>query len=534
MTRRAVWTMAAILLLAASPGGSQPGRRLPALEDRPKVLFGPARLRLVVNPDPARLALLRKNHQPVGDWGGARCPSVEEMRVLVDAYMATPHPGFPGLGSTTAGLSTSWSSNDCGSFTYAAGVRNIEDDKLMTPATLMSLASMSKPIIAALTLLLNDSGVFGPDGLDTTVDRLLTTRQIAALTTGDDPAHPRCPGVAVLRNRQTQAFESATFSCPDLSRVTLRHLMVSNHGMYDFVQEVASPGFFSQYAEAVYFEALQSVGIPATPPPNSNSGFEVLKAYGLKGNTTAVIGGNVFFRDFESSFGNTGFQLLGIILEHRTGRSLEDLIRTLIVEPLGIDDIFMYVDPRRRRNQIADGYDVETGEPLIETTGVYPLVSLNGHTAVNTLELGLGFPSNLNLAGGAGSLVSNQQSYRVFLDAFVNGGLLGEAAQAELDNSYLPLPDQDIPPFVTTFNGFGLIKQVVRDLPGVQDLDFYSHNGNLPSGRCENAVIRRPEPEIAPVTGTFCTNSGGVVFPSPTSLLFEFILIITSASPGQP
>ena len=287
----------------------------------------------------------------------------------MDTYLATPHPAFPGLGSTTPGLSASWSSTDCGSFTYAAGLRNVEENKPLTPASLMGLASMTKPIIAALTLMLNDSGAFGAGGLDTTVDQLLTPQQIAALTTGDDPTQPRCPGSALLLNRQTQAFELSPFSCPDLSKVTLRHLMVSNHGMYDFLNEVGSPGFFSQYLEGVYFDVLQAVGIPATPPPNSNSGYEVLKAYGLKGNISAVIGGNLAFRDLEISFGNTGFQLLGVILEHQTGRSLDDLIRTLIVEPLRTDDIFVYVDPRRRRNQIADGYDVETGEPLIETTG---------------------------------------------------------------------------------------------------------------------------------------------------------------------
>jgi len=54
----------------------------------------------------------------------------------------------------------------------------------------MSLASMTKPIMAALTLMLNESGVFGPGGL-------------------------RCPGSALLFNRQTQAFEATPFSYPD-------------------------------------------------------------------------------------------------------------------------------------------------------------------------------------------------------------------------------------------------------------------------------------------------------------------------------
>jgi CubicO group peptidase (beta-lactamase class C family) len=534
MIRRALWTTVAIILVTAWPGGAQPQSSFRPLEEHPKILFGPTRPRPAGHADPERLRQLARNHKPLGDWGGAVCPSIAQMRSLVDTYLATPHPAFPGLGSTTPGLSASWSSTDCGSFTYAAGLRNIEENKPLTPATLMGLASMTKPVIAALALMLNDSGAFGAGGLDTTVDQLLTPQQIAALTTGDDPTQPRCPGSALLLNRQTQVYEVSAFSCPDLSKVTLRHLMVSNHGMYDFLNEVGSPGFFSQYLEGVYFDVLQAVGIPATPPPNSNSGYDVLKAYGLKGNISAMIGGNLVTRDLEISFGNTGFQLLGVILEHQTGRSLDDLIRTLIVEPLRTDDIFVYVDPRRRRSQIADGYDVETGEPLIETTGVYPLVSVNGHTAVNTLNLGLARPGNINLAGGAGGLVANQKSYRRFLDAFVNGGLLGANAQAALDDSYIPLPDLSNPPVIATFNGFGLVKQTVRGLPGVRDLDIYSHNGSLPGVRCENAVIRRTDPGIAPVTGAFCQNANGLAFPSASILLLEFVDLITNANAGQP
>jgi hypothetical protein len=119
----------------------------------------------------------------------------------------------------------------------------------------------------------------------------------------------------------------------------------------------------------------------------------------------------------------------------------------------------------------------------------------------------------------------------VFLDAFVNGGLLGANAQTELNNSFLFLPDLSDPPVVTNFNGFGLFKQVIRDFPGIRDLDFYTHNGNLPGARCENAVVRRPDPNIAPVTGTFCKNSTGLTFPVMQDLLFAFIDMITNANP---
>ena len=110
---------------------------------------------------------------------------------------------------------------------------------------------------------------------------------------------------------------------------------------------------------------------------------------------------------------------------------------------------------------MVDHYDVFTGEPLIEQTGVYPRVNLNGHTAVNTRNFGLGEPANINLAGGAASLIANPKSYRAFLDALVNGGLLNPTAQSELNSSYIVIPDFSNPE-VTVSNGFGIVKIELR------------------------------------------------------------------------
>jgi hypothetical protein len=482
-------------------------------------------------PDQQRLSELIRLHRPEGNWGGALCPSADELRSLVDTYLATPSPSFPGLGPTIPGASVSWSAPDCGTLNYAAGLRDVENNKQMTPATPMGIASMTKPIIAALTLQLNEAGVFGPNGLDTTVDRLLTDDQIRALTVGDDPLQPRCPGVTFLRNRDTFNFELVSFSCPDLSRVSLRDLMRSNHGMYDFLNEVLLPNGNLQYGDSVYFELYTLLGLDPVPPVSSSNGFDYLKAYGLKASNSATAGGNSG-RDFEISLGNTGFQLLGIILESRTGKSLDELIRTMIVEPLGLDPINVYLDPNRRRTLIADGYDVFTGEPLIEQTGVYPVVNLNGHTAVNTLSFGLGRPGNINLAGGAGGLIANPKSYRVFLDSFVNGGLLGPGAQNDLDQSYLLIPDYSNP-VVTIFNGFGIIKIRLRGFPGLGDVDIYQHGGSLPGVLCENAVVRAPESRLTLATGVICQNSNFNAFPDQFELSLKFINKFVEARDGN-
>lgn len=105
----------------------------------------------------------------------------------------------------------------------------------------MGIASMTKPIVAAITLKLNEAGAFGPDGLDTKIDQLLTHDQIVTLTGGENPLQPRCPGITYLRNRDGIGYSFTSFSCPDLSRISLRDLMRANHGMYDFVNEVLLP-----------------------------------------------------------------------------------------------------------------------------------------------------------------------------------------------------------------------------------------------------------------------------------------------------
>jgi CubicO group peptidase (beta-lactamase class C family) len=443
----------------------------------------------------------------------ALCLESDEAQDLVDSYLATPNWRFPGRGSTVPGMSLAWGSRDCGTVAYAAGLRDIEEDEALTPQTLMGLASMTKPVIAAVTLKLNETGVFGPGGLDTTVDQLLTPEQIRALTIGDDPAHPRCPGSTYLLNRATLTYEWATFSCPDLSRVTLRNLMLSNHGMYDFVNEVLQPTGFSQWQDGMYFELFRALGFDPTPPVSSRDGFDYLKAFGLKRDESAVIGGDLAERDLEVSSGNTGFQLLGVILEQRTGKSLDRLVDRFIVKPLGIDDMFAYLDPERH-GRIAKGYDAVTGDPLFEESGVYPIVGFHGHSLINNLSLGLGQPANNNLAGGTAGLVANPRSYRTFLDAFVNGGLLGPSGQAEFDDSFLYLPDISTPE-LRLFNGFGLGKASFRGIPGLVDFDWLSHVGRLAGIACENAVLLRPGTDIAPISAAMCINERRNAYPDP-------------------
>jgi CubicO group peptidase (beta-lactamase class C family) len=507
MRRGAVLLTMALVAASGAPGaGAQDLRSRPALD-------GPGRPFVASSQDAGRA------RPPAAT---AQCPAHADLRSLAERYLATPNPAFPGKGPTVPALSMSWDSADCGTFTHAAGLRDIESGKRITPATPMGVASMTKPVMAALALKLDEAGLFGPDGLDTPVDRLLTPAQVTELTVGLDLEHPRCPGEAPLFDRAAGEYRVTRFSCPDLSQVTVRQLMVGNHGMYDYVNEDLEPDGSHWFYDGLYFDLYRFLGLDPAPPVSSRSGYDYLARVGLKRNDSAVIGGNVVPRDFEVSFGNTGFQLLGVILESRTGRSLNELIEDLIVAPLGIDDMFLYVDPDER-GRVASGYEIWTGEPDIEGSGVYRLVDFNGHSALNTRSLGRGLPANLTMAGGAGGLVASPQSYRVFLDAFVNGDLIGPRGRVEFERSFVPLPEWSLGPGHSMSNGLGLFRESTRGFAPWRDVDLYHHGGSLPGVRCENVVARDMDPGVAPVTGVLCINARLNAHPSPFDLMVTYI-----------
>jgi len=527
LSRRASLSITlALALLWPSIAFAQLG---PALRDAADVQpDSPARQRST--PGPERRAEPRHRGQTSGNWGGRGCPKASDLAALLDDYVAASSLDFPDLGSPVPGASMSWRSKDCGTFTYVNGARRLEDDLPMTPQARLSIASMTKPVVAAVTLRLAELGLFGRRGLDTTVDRLLTASQIAALTVGDDPSNPRCPGETYLYNRVTDTWEWKAYTCPDLSRVTLRDLMRANHGMYDILNEVLLPDGTLPYWRGVYLELDEFFGLLGFKPVNSSDGFDHLKAYGLKADPQSLVGGTAL-KDFELSLGNTGFQLLGVILEHRTGTSLDVLVRKLVTEPLGIEPMPMYLQPQSP-GFFADGYGVVTAYP--EVSFVYPTLDLNGHIAVNVRSYGERRPTTLNLAGGAAGLIATPRSYSAFLHAFARGKLLGPRAQRELDTSYVTITDFPTPGRVVS-NGFGLIKEVRRGAPGSADYERLSHGGSLPGARCFNAELERPTRKSASFTGVLCINGEGSTNPDPAFLWRDVLnLIADPATYGTP
>ncbi len=63
----------------------------------------------------------------------------------------------------------------------------------------------------------------------------------------------------------------------------------------------------------------------------------------------------------EHSYSNVGYILLGILIEHVTGRAYADYIEKEILRPLGLDRTFQCPDEQRPDNGWAHGYDIQYG-----------------------------------------------------------------------------------------------------------------------------------------------------------------------------
>jgi hypothetical protein len=170
---------------------------------------------------------------------------------------------------------------------------------------------------------------------------------------------------------------------------------------------------------------------------------------------------------------------------------------------------------------------------LIEQSGVYAVTTWHRHTLLNNAVLGLGKPANLNVAGGAGGFVANMASYRIFIDKFVNGGLLDSGTQAEFEASFVPVPDFSSP-VVEAQVGFGFSKLKVTGSPVAPDNVLFWHGGSLPGVFCVNAVLWHHDTEEPLGAGSMCQNSHGSGYPSIFDLWNVFITaVVTSGGAAE-
>lgn len=133
----------------------------------------------------------------------------------------------------------------------------------------------------------------------------------------------------------------------------------------------------------------------------------------------------------EYSYSNTGYVVLGLILERATGHSVADLIRQRIAKPLGLTNT--YLAPPADIAKLAHGYEPDAAHiaPLLPP-GTPPGLTFAGpHRGdfVDTTAI------NDSTEWAAGGLVSTAGDWALFQHALLSGRLLPPAQLREMETT---------------------------------------------------------------------------------------------------
>jgi D-alanyl-D-alanine carboxypeptidase len=238
-------------------------------------------------------------------------------------------------------------------FDGAAGLASREQQTPLAPTDRFRVASVTKTFTAVLVLQLVDAGVLT---LDDTVGRWL-----------DDPVVARIPNV---------------------DRITLRQLLNHTSGVYDYFDED------SPFWQDAYFGEGADWARVWTPQ-------EVLAyADGAKHAPYFAPGEGVHYS-------NTGYVLLGLILEQATGHRYAERLHARILAPLGLTDTF-FAATEPVPGEKVDAYQLIDGE-LVTVSAI-----------------------DLSSPGTAGAMVSTTLDLARFAKALFGGELLRPATLEEM------------------------------------------------------------------------------------------------------
>jgi len=281
----------------------------------------------------------------------------------VRAGAATPTPGAPpatldavlqaGLDRGLTGVALRIERGDEVVFDGAAGLANREHETPLAPTDRFGIGSVTKTFTSVLVLQLVDEEILT---LDDTVGQWL-----------DDPVVRRIPNV---------------------DRITIRQLLTHTSGMYDYFDDD------SPFWQDAYFGEGADWARVWTP-------LELLAyADGAKHAPYFAPGEGVHYS-------NTGYVLLGLIVEQATGQGYAERLHARILGPLGLADTF-YAATEPVTGGMVDAYQPIEGQ----------LVNVSAF--------------DLSSLGAAGGMVSTTRDLARFARALFGGELLRPATVEEM------------------------------------------------------------------------------------------------------
>jgi D-alanyl-D-alanine carboxypeptidase len=173
-------------------------------------------------------------------------------------------------------------------------------------------------------------------------------------------------------------------------------------------------------------------------------------------------------------YSNTGYVALGLVVEKVTGRTLAELVRLRIAEPLGLRDTYLPTDSTTPR-RIAHGYEPDAAHlaPILPP-GLpegFGFVGPNHHDRVNVTAI------DQSWDGAAGAIISTTADWARFDTALMTGKLFPKHLVAEMTTSV----ETD-----AADHGYGLGLEEYRSPCGT----VWGHDGALPGYRSDNFTDR--------------------------------------------
>lgn len=250
-----------------------------------------------------------------------------------------------------------------------AGTFEFDQGKPMARDTIFRVASITKPVTAAVAMKLVEDGVIGLD----------------------DPVDPFLPELSeprVLASVGADLDDTVSAERP----VTLRHLLTQTFGLGAIM---APPN------EYPIQTAMDEAGIAPSwvlPGISSDEYMKRIEALPLA------------YRPDEHFLYNNGLDVAGILIERATGKKLGEVMQERLFEPLGMKDTAFFVPPEKLgRLPTQYGMDFAAGD---------------GSIIVYDADLGIDFTAPPPMDSGAGGLVTTVDDYAAFSRMMLNKGEL--------------------------------------------------------------------------------------------------------------
>ncbi len=241
--------------------------------------------------------------------------------------------------------------------TAAAGVADLETQRELTDVDQFRIYSVTKAVTAIVSLQLAEEGALSLD--DTAADLL--------------PA-------------------SVVSGVPNAELMTVRQLLSHSSGAADYLDTVRPGEELPAFVGELFAQAQSGSWHWYSP--------QELIDFSSQFDPTFPPGESV-------AYSNTGYVMLGLIIEATTGNNLDDEMKARVFEPLGLSAT--YLETKNSPNDYVTGYHV---------VGDGPLASLTG--------------SNASFAWAAGGVISNIHDFGRLADAIFEGELLTPESHDEM------------------------------------------------------------------------------------------------------